>query len=115
MTFTPAMRGLTALGMAIPLALLGCDPTAKDADVDFGGDGVDTTGSDETEPESALYGPDNTWFHAESSALPDGLAGSGRGTGDIAENFTLLDQFGQEVELYQFYGQVIVLDAFAEW
>ncbi len=107
--------GAAAVGMSIPLALLGCDPTAKDAAVDFGGEGTESTEDGNTEPESSLYGPDNSWFHAESSVIPDGLAGSGRSVGDIAENFTLLDQFGAEVELYQFYGQVIVLDAFAEW
>ena len=36
-------------------------------------------------------------------------------TDDTPYNFTLTDQFGTEVELYQFYGQVIVLDIFAEW
>jgi len=115
MTLRPIRLGAAAAGMAIPLALLGCDPTAKDAAVDFGGDGTESTEDGNAEPESSPYGPDNSWFHAESSAIPDGLAGTGRSVGDIAENFTLVDQFGQEVELYQFFGQVVVLDAFAEW
>ncbi len=33
----------------------------------------------------------------------------------MAPNFTLLDQDGNEVELYQFYGQVVQLVIFAAW
>jgi cytochrome oxidase Cu insertion factor (SCO1/SenC/PrrC family) len=39
----------------------------------------------------------------------------GTGVGDLACNFTLQDQNGDEVELYQFTGKVILLDLFAEW
>lgn len=112
MILTPQRRLALAGGFLLPLALLGCDPAG--ADVDFGG-AEDTAGSASTEPEDVPYGPDNTWYHAMSSEVPEGLEGSGRSTGDTAYNFTLLDQFGNEVELYQFYGQVIVIDAFAEW
>ena len=66
-------------------------------------------------PEQELYGPENTWFHAELSDVPEGLSGTGYEVGDTAYNFTVQDQFGNSVELYQFYGQVIVLDVFAEW
>ena len=35
--------------------------------------------------------------------------------GDILPNFTLTDQNGDDVELYQFYGNVVQLVLFAEW
>jgi len=59
------------------------------------------------------FGPDNTWWHADAADVPDDLVGTGWDVGDVAPDFTLLDQFGDEVQLYQFYGQVIVLDIFA--
>ena len=61
------------------------------------------------------YGPENTWWHAMESDVPADLEGTGYGDGDIAYNFQMTDQFGDELELYQFYGQVIVIDVFAEW
>ena len=115
MTRTSTRPVAAALGVAVPLLLLGCDPESKDAEVDFGTDVSDSGATGNTGTESTPYGPENSWYHADSSDIPDGLSGTGNGTGDIASNFTLLDQFGQEVELYQFYGQVIVIDAFAEW
>lgn len=69
----------------------------------------------QTIQEEEVYGPENSWFHANLSDVPQGLSGTGYEVGDTAYNFTLQDQFGNEVELYQFYGQVIVLDVFAEW
>lgn len=62
------------------------------------------------------YGPDNAWWHASTASIPDfDEAEVGYGKGDIAPNFTLIDQNGDEVELYQFYGQMVLLDVFAEW
>ena len=63
----------------------------------------------------AEHGPENSWWHTAESALPADLVGTGSSTGDIIQDFTMSDQFGDEVELYQFYGQVIVLDLYAEW
>ena len=71
-----------------------------------GGDGGDTC----TE-----YGPSNDWFHACEEDMPDNLFGSGLQNGQTALNFTMVDQNGDMVELYQFYGQVVVLDLFASW
>ncbi|MBT3223362.1 MAG: TlpA family protein disulfide reductase [Proteobacteria bacterium] len=56
---------------------------------------------------------DNTWPQAAS--FPEGLEGTGRNKGDVAYDFTLKDQFGDKVQLYQFYGSVIVLDIFTGW
>ena len=63
----------------------------------------------------AEYGPENSWYHALERDIPEGLEGTGYGAGDIASNIYLSDQYGDEVELYQFYGQVILLDIYAEW
>ncbi|MFT6147082.1 MAG: peroxiredoxin [Myxococcota bacterium] len=69
--------------------------------------------------EPTPYGPENLWFHTTTEALPeayqDGSQASGIGVGDVVPNFTLLDQHGDEVELYQFYGQVVQLVLFAQW
>ena len=35
--------------------------------------------------------------------------------GDVMPNFMVTDQNGDEVELYQFYGQVVQLVLFAQW
>jgi len=60
------------------------------------------------------YGPYNNWYNAPVSAVQD--SGScGYNEGQQACNFTMVDQNGHDVELYQFWGQVIVLDVFAEW
>ncbi len=58
-------------------------------------------------------GPQNSWWHADQ--LPEGLAGTGYSSGDTAHDFRLIDQHGDEVQLYQFYGQVIVLELFVSW
>ena len=73
---------------------------------------------DNSDPSSSAspYGPDNQWSHALEGDLPADLGESvGFSNGDIAPNFTMEDQNGDMVELYQFYGNVIVLDLFAQW
>lgn len=84
-------------------SLVACSDKDDDDDDDDGG------GS------SAEYGPENSWPHASEDDVPADLAGTGWSDGDIATNFTLVDQYGDEVELYQFYGSVIVVDNYAEW
>ena len=86
--------------------------TDTDADTD-----TDTDADADTDADTdvALYGPDNAWWHAFASDVPDGLAGTGWRPGDTAYNFTLIDQNGDEVELYQFYGRTVLLDLFAYW
>lgn len=70
---------------------------------------------DDNNSEPSFYGPSNTWWHAYENDVPPGLAGTGWKTNDTAYNFTLMDQFGNQVELYQFYGRVIVLDVLTYW
>jgi thiol-disulfide isomerase/thioredoxin len=59
--------------------------------------------------------PENSWWQARPCSVPDELEGSGYRTGDIAHDATLLDQHGEELDIYQFYGKVLVLDVFAQW
>jgi peroxiredoxin len=90
--------------------LIGC----ADKDDPQDDTGSDTSG-DTAEDVVLEYGPENTWSHALAEDVPEGLEGTGWYVGDTAYNFTLVDQHGDEVELYQFYGKLIVLDVFAEW
>ncbi len=96
----------------VPLALTGC---VVDADPSGDDDDDNDLSDDDTTPAPEPYGPDNSWWHAMEEDVPDDLEGSGRHEGDIAENFEFNDQFGEPVELYQFYGQVVVLDLFTGW
>jgi thiol-disulfide isomerase/thioredoxin len=90
------------------LLLLACTPAEDDAETPT----QETTPIDDA---AASYGPENQWSHVGTDVLPSDLEGTGYEVGDIAPNWTGIDQFGDEVELYQFYGKVIVLDVFAEW
>jgi thiol-disulfide isomerase/thioredoxin len=77
---------------------------------------TDTTPVDTDPPAPPTpYGPPNSWYHVDVADLPPGLRSTGVDVGDVAPNFTLIDQYGDQVELYQFYGQAIMLDIFAEW
>ena len=87
----------------------------EDEDTSAPVDGLPGQGSDDDPQASAPYGPENSWWHADEADVPAELEGTGYKEGDIAYNFQLTDQFGDDMELYQFYGQVIVLDVFAEW
>ena len=59
--------------------------------------------------------PENTWFQARACDVPADLEGTGYRTGKTVHNGTLTDQLGNEVELYQFYGKIIVIDVFTMW
>ena len=110
------------LGLLVPLLIWGCPPpyTGDDDDDDNDNDdtGDDDTGDDDTGDDDTggnEYGPPNAWWHAQADDVPPNLTGEGYGNGDIAHNFVLTDQNGDQVELYQFFGQVIVIDVFAFW
>ncbi len=84
----------------------GADGTTDGGDgADGGGDGGGT----------AVYGPDNAWWHAPADSVPADLTGGAHRVGQTMGNFTLTDQNGDQVELYQFYGKVVQLVLFAEW
>jgi hypothetical protein len=103
-----------------------------DPEEDVGGDqGSGEAGEDETEsgddeePDEGVepseedtavqgYGPENSWYHVPlGEQISDDDCGWSQGQKIC--NFSLIDQYGDHVELYQFSGKVVVLDLFAEW
>ena len=56
--------------------------------------------------------PENSW---ELTEPPDGTVGTGFNEGDTVPDFRLGDQLGDEVSLWQFYGDVILLDISTVW
>jgi cytochrome oxidase Cu insertion factor (SCO1/SenC/PrrC family) len=117
------MRRLAAalsLSLLLPALLVACgdkeDTQVPEGDTDTDTDAdTDADADSDADSDVAQYGPDNAWWHANASDVPEGLSGTGWGVGDTAHNFTLVDQNGDEVELYQFYGRVVLLDLFADW
>jgi hypothetical protein len=55
------------------------------------------------------YGPMNNWYHTSVATVNDS-GQCGYNAGQQACNFTWPDQNGHEVELYQFWGKVILFD-----
>jgi hypothetical protein len=109
---------------------LGTDPDDPDSD----GDGVED-GREVEDGTNPLYGYSHTYAGGYNvGTCEDGTAAStqptGRGSfshgghtyrwdyyqeGDVLPNFSLLDQHGEEVDLYSFCGQVITLVSGAFW
>jgi len=56
--------------------------------------------------------PENTWSVAE---VPASLDGEGCKRGDVLPEFRGIDQFGDEVSSWQFYGQCMLVDVGAGW
>ena len=56
--------------------------------------------------------PENSWPISEP---PAELVGVGYQEGHVAPDVRLLDQFGAEVSLWQFYGDVILIDISTMW
>src|SRR5688500_8285864 len=56
--------------------------------------------------------PENSW---ETGAPAADLVGEGYAVGDVVPDFRLLDQHGDEVSLWQFYGSVVLLDVSTIW
>lgn len=83
----------------IALLLFGCAPRLY------------TDGADDTESGNWVA-PENQWT---SNAPPGDLTGEGTEEGDVPPDFLLKDQFGDDVSLWQFYGQWIVLDFSTIW
>lgn len=61
------------------------------------------------EPWSA---PENSW---PMNTPPEDLEGEGCEAGEVVPEFRLLDQHGDEVSLWQFYGLVTVIDVSTMW
>ena len=99
------------------LGLAACLPTSEkedEEDEEEQEDEEEEENEEEEEETSDLYGPENEWYHAESSQVPE-EGDCGFKQGDQACNMEFIDQNGDSVELYQFAGKVIVLDVFASW
>ncbi|HHO49584.1 MAG TPA: TlpA family protein disulfide reductase [Deltaproteobacteria bacterium] len=56
--------------------------------------------------------PENDW---PLSPPPEGTVAGGFDVGAIVPDLRLVDQFGDEVSLWQFYGKVILLDVSTMW
>lgn len=97
-----------------PWALCSCTPRRGGSG---GGDDFadDDAEADDDDVSQEPFGPDNGWWHALTADVPTDLAGTGWATGDTANDFSMPDQFGDTVQLYQFLGKVVVLDLFAFW
>ena len=78
------------------MTLLACTPSS-------GGPGA--TGSD-------WVAPDNRW---PSQAPPAELAAAGYDEGDVPPDVRMPDQFGDEVSLWQFYGNLVVVNVAPMW
>ncbi|MED5373652.1 MAG: TlpA disulfide reductase family protein [Myxococcota bacterium] len=57
--------------------------------------------------------PENSWPTA--SGLPEGFAAEGFAVGEVVPELVGADQFGDEVSLWQFYGDVVILDISTMW
>jgi hypothetical protein len=65
---------------------------------------------DTSPPPVTEVGPPNSWPHASTSDLPPGgLTGEGWDDGQICNDFVGVDQFGDSVSLWQFYGRATVV------
>ena len=96
-------------------AELGTDPNEEDSDLD-GFD--DLTESEDGDPLNCMFVPEGegNWANCKKKMRADGLEGeTWHDDGGVMKNFTIIDQFGNEVELHQFYGQVVLLDFSAGW
>lgn len=75
-----------------------------------------TDDTDDTQPATEPYGPDNAWYHApDASLVPEEPRDAEFKIGEQVPNLRFTDQNGEEVWLYQFYGQTIYVDWLAEW
>ncbi len=102
------MRRSLFLSLAL-LPLLACGGKDDSTDTSESVDSADTNVA------AADFGPENRWPHATTDEVPEGLTGTGVALGDVIPDFTLVDQDGNDVELYQFYGSVVQLVIFAAW
>ena len=89
---------------------LGTDPTNADTDGDGSSDGEETDcGSDPLNGEEACYSCG--WKRND----PGTLVSTGNEVGDVIANMTLVDQCGEEVELWDFAGEYHILWMTAAW
>ncbi|MCB9741978.1 MAG: TlpA family protein disulfide reductase [Alphaproteobacteria bacterium] len=93
------------------LALLAC---GKDDPVDSNVDSnVDDSAGDSADVER--YGPENRWYHAPVTEVPEAPDGDVARVGRQLPELDMVDQYGDSVSLYQFAGRLVVLDIAAIW
>lgn len=91
---------------------IGTDPFVDDSDGDGHLDGFEVDeGADplnvEDYPYAGGYGIDRS--------CRDTLTATGNAVGDVTDNFSLLDQHGDQVKLWDFCGRAVLLVAGAFW
>lgn len=93
----------------------GTDPTNADTDGDGFDDGLEA--DQETDPNDGFSWPfgGEQFPDFSDEAAEAGVEGTDYAMGEVVPNFTTTDQFGNEVELYDYYGYVILLDFSAGW
>lgn len=93
----------------------GTDPTNPDTDGDGFDDGLED--DQDTDPNDGFSWPfgGEQWPDFSDEAEEAEVDGSDYALGEVFPNFTTTDQFGNEVELYDFYGYVVLLDFSAGW
>jgi thiol-disulfide isomerase/thioredoxin len=97
--------------LAVLCPLVACSGGTSDD-----GDGADDPTGDTAAVAPAQFGPDNQWFHATVDDVPDELGPTGGvGLGNRPADFAYLDQNGDTVSLYQFYGKTVQLVLMAQW
>ncbi len=97
MTLAPRAFHRTILTLAPALALsVGCVPELYSSDLGPGD----------------WVAPDNSW---PAATPPSDLQAQGYDAGQIIPDFQLLDQHGDVVSLWQFYGMVVVVDVSTMW
>lgn len=91
------------------------DSVGADADGDgFGDDEEVAEGTDPDDPYSWPY-EEGRWPGFGDEAAAAGLSSSGWGMGATAPNVVFGDQYGNAVELYDFYGHVVALQLHTGW
>ncbi len=92
---------------------VGSNPSATDSDGDGYDDGEEVWGH--SDPSSETDHPYIGGWERHPWPAELETAETGSAVGDVARNFTLLDQFGEEVQLWSFYGNAILVDSSAVW
>lgn len=107
--------------------VVGCDeeeplapiPPDTDADADKDGDGFTdaeeaTWKSDPADPYSWPY-ESGLWPDFTDEASSDGISGVGYAIGEEIPDVVFTDQYGNDAQIYDFYGHVILLVVVAAW
>ena len=92
----------------VGLALLGACNGGTDT-------GTETEPDTDTDTDTQTAGTyENDWYHADPSLIPT-TPGTGWERGKQIPNLHLVDQNGDEMDLYQFAGRTLILDWVGEW